>query len=287
MPISALIIDDEKLARDELKYLLDAVGDVDVVAQGANGIEAVNLIEEHRPDLVFLDVQMPGLDGFAVIQRLVERNRLRNGGKNAEPMPQIVFATAYDQYAVRAFDVNAVDYLLKPFDRARVAAAVERARARMGAGGAHAQGAAGAAEHAAEAQATSSQIAALLKLLNRSQGAERAAQPAKLVVQAQSRLLLVDQADICFAAIDEGVIRIVTRSFEGQSKCRTLEELQELLDSARFWRAHRGYVVNINHIREVVPWFKSSYQLRMNDKQQTEIPVSRAQTKRLRELFNL
>jgi two-component system, LytTR family, response regulator LytT len=262
------------------------VGDVDVIAQGENGIEAVNLIEEHRPDLVFLDVQMPGLDGFAVIQRLVERNRLRNGGKDAEPMPQFVFATAYDQYAVRAFDVNAVDYLLKPFDRARVAAAVERVRARL-AGTANAGGAASAAEQSAEAQATSSQIAALLKLLNRSQSAERAAQPAKLVVQAQSRLLLVDQADVCYAAIDEGIIRIVTRSFEGHSKCRTLEELQELLDPAHFWRAHRGFVVNIDHIREVVPWFKSSYQLRMNDKQQTEIPVSRAQTKRLRELFNL
>jgi two-component system, LytTR family, response regulator LytT len=284
MPISALIVDDEKLARDELKYLLDAVGDVDVVAQGENGIEAVNLIEEHHPDLVFLDVQMPGLDGFAVIQRLVERNRLRNGGKDAEPMPQFVFATAYDQYAVRAFDVNAVDYLLKPFDRARVSAAVERVRARIGAGSANA---AGAAEPSAGPTPTSSQIDELLRLLNRRQSAERAAAPAKLVVQAQSRLLLVDQADICFAAIDEGVIRIVTRSFEGQSKCRTLEELQELLDPAHFWRAHRGFVVNINHIREVVPWFKSSYQLRMNDKQQTEIPVSRAQTKRLRELFNL
>jgi two-component system response regulator LytT len=287
MSISALIVDDEQLAREELKYLLDQVGDVDVVAQGSNGIEAVNLIEEHRPDLVFLDVQMPGLDGFAVIQRLVERNRLRNGGQNADPMPQFVFATAYDQYAVRAFDVNAVDYLLKPFDRGRVSEAVERARTRIAAGAPAAQGAAGAAESPGAAQPTSSQLDALLKLLNRSQGAERAVQPAKLIVQAQSRLLLVDQTDICFAAIDEGVIRIVTRSFEGQSKCRTLEELQELLDSAHFWRAHRGFVVNIDHIREVVPWFKSSYQLRMNDKQQTEIPVSRAQTKRLRELFNL
>jgi two-component system LytT family response regulator/two-component system response regulator LytT len=301
MPLSALIVDDEKLARDELKYLLDAVGDVDVVAQGENGIEAVNLIEEHRPDLVFLDVQMPGLDGFAVIQRLVERNRLRNGGKHADPMPQFVFATAYDQYAVRAFDVNAVDYLLKPFDRARVAAAVERARARIHSGnsGSGSQSSANGGEQStddadsaangapASSQPTSSQIDALLKLLHRSQSGERALPPAKLVVQAQSRLLLVDQTDICYAAIDEGIIRIVTRSFEGQSKCRTLEELQELLDPAHFWRAHRGFVVNINHIREVVPWFKSSYQLRMNDKQQTEIPVSRAQTKRLRELFNL
>jgi len=278
MTISALIIDDEQLARDELKYLLDLVGGVDVVAQGTNGIQAVELIEEHRPDLVFLDVQMPGLDGFAVIQRLLDRNRkLAAAGREAEPLPQIVFATAYDQYAVRAFDVNAVDYLLKPFDRTRVQQAVERVRGRIPAEAAN--GGATTPEKPIE-----SQLDALLRLLNRPQGAP---QPAKLIVQAQSRLLLIDQAEICYAAIDDGVIRVATQSFEGHSKCRTLEELLELLDPALFWRAHRGFVVNINHIREVVPWFKSSYQLRMNDKRQTEIPVSRAQTRRLRELFNL
>ncbi len=284
MSISALIIDDEKLARDELKYLLDSLGGVDVVAQGVNGIEAVDLIEEHHPDLVFLDVQMPGQDGFAVVQRLMEHSRAKTANpaagaeKAAAPLPQIVFATAYDQYAVRAFDVNAVDYLLKPFDRARVSEAVERAKARIAAGS--------TAAGASIPRSSPSSIACCA-----SSTAPRAPStrrpPAKLIVQAQSRLLLVDQADICFAAIDEGVIRIVTRAFEGQSKCRTLEELLELLDPARFWRAHRGYVVNIDQIREVMPWFKSSYQLRMNDKQQTEIPVSRAQTKRLRELFNL
>jgi two-component system LytT family response regulator/two-component system response regulator LytT len=287
MSISALIIDDEQLAREELRYLLDSVGGVDVVGQGANGIEAVELIEEHHPDLVFLDVQMPGLDGFAVIQRLMDRNRLRGGSagadKDAEPLPQIVFATAYDQYAVRAFDVNAVDYLLKPFDRSRVVEAVERVRGRMAGGGSGAAGGAGGQTDSP----IESQLEALLRLLKRPQGADRTPQPAKLIVQAQNRLLLVSQAEICFAAIDEGVIRIVTRTFEGQSKCRTLEELLEQLDPAHFWRAHRGFVVNIDHIREVVPWFKSSYQLRMNDKQQTEIPVSRTQTRRLRELFNL
>jgi two-component system response regulator LytT len=272
MTLSALIIDDEQLAREELKYLLETVGGVDIVAEGTNGIEAVDLIEEHRPDLVFLDVQMPGLDGFAVIQRLKDRyqTRLRAHPDSDEgPLPQIVFATAYDQYAVRAFDVNAVDYLLKPFDRSRVEQAVERARGRMAGGPAVTQ---------------ETQIDALLRLLNRAQPNH---QPAKLIVQAQNRLLLVDQTEICYASIDEGVIRVVTPNFEGQSKCRTLEELLELLDPAIFWRAHRGFVVNINHIREVVPWFKSSYQLRMDDKKQTEIPVSRSQTRRLRELFKL
>jgi two-component system LytT family response regulator/two-component system response regulator LytT len=273
MSLSALIIDDEQLARDELKYLLDSVGGVDVLAEGTNGVEAVNLIEEHHPDLVFLDVQMPGLDGFAVIKRLKEHSEARARsfpGTEQNPLPQIVFATAYDQYAVRAFDVNAVDYLLKPFDRARVEQAVARAKSRIAGG--------------PTAPAPGAQIDTLLKLLNRPQAAH---QPAKLIVQAHSRLLLIDQAEICYAAIDDGVIRVVTQNFEGQSKCRTLEELLELLDPTLFWRAHRGFVVNINHIREVVPWFKSSYQLRMDDKQQTEIPVSRSQTRRLRELFNL
>ncbi|MGB6974637.1 MAG: response regulator [Terracidiphilus sp.] len=279
MSLSALIIDDEKLARDELKYLLDQAGDVDVLALGENGIEAVELIELHHPDVVFLDVQMPGLDGFATIKHLMERHAACSEGE-AAPIPQIIFATAYDQYAVRAFDVNAVDYLLKPFDGTRVRQALERARGRMN----------GASEATPQ-----SQIDALLRLLNGPQANGRAGQPQRLasrlpnrlVVQAQSRLLLVDQAEICYAAIDEGVIRVVTQQMEGQSKCRTLEELLDLLDPAIFWRAHRGFVVNINHIREVVPWFKSSYQLRMNDKKQTEIPVSRTQTKRLRELFNL
>ena len=282
MTLTALIIDDEQLAREELAYLLDQVGGVEVVAQGANGIEAVDLIEEHHPDMVFLDVQMPGLDGFAVIQRLMDlRTKASGVAASPVPLPQIVFATAYDQYAVRAFDVNAVDYLLKPFDRTRVEQAVERVRGRL------TSASSGGSPNGANGPLPESQIESLLRLLNRPQGAGRVPQPAKLIVQAQNRLLLIDQAEICYAAIDEGVIRVVTQSFEGSSKCRTLEELLDLLDPTVFWRAHRGFVVNINHIREVVPWFKSSYQLRMNDKKQTEIPVSRAQTRRLRELFNL
>jgi two-component system LytT family response regulator/two-component system response regulator LytT len=224
------------------------------------------------------------MDGFAVIERLLEKQQsspVAEGEKPA-PLPQIVFATAYDQYAVRAFEVNAVDYLLKPFDRERIQQAVERVRNRLGKGTAS-----GGATPSSQEPAAESQMDALLRLLSHSQNAARTAQPAKLIVQTQNRLLLTDQADICFAAIDEGVIRIVAQGFDGHSKCRTLEELMELLDPALFWRVHRGFVVNINHIREVIPWFKSSYQLRMDDKRQTEIPVSRTQTRRLRELFNL
>jgi two-component system response regulator LytT len=268
MPITALIVDDERLAREELKFLLDSTEGVEVLAEGSNGIEAVELIAEHQPDVVFLDVQMPGLDGFAVLKHLIEH-------RGVERLPQVVFATAYDQYAVRAFDVNAVDYVLKPFDRSRILQALERTRARLTDGG----------------MEISAGAAPLLEMVERQRNAPKQVSasklPSKLIVQVQSRLLLVDQSDICYAAIEDGAIRVVTPTLEGQSKCRTLEDLLELLDPNLFWRAHRGFVVSINHIKEVVPWFKSSYQLRMDDRKQTEIPVSRAQTRRLRELFNL
>jgi len=257
VPLSALIVDDEQLARDELAYLLKGVGDIDVVAQGKNGVEAVSLIKEHNPDVVFLDVQMPGLDGFGVIKKLIDR-RL--------PLPQIVFATAYEQYAIKAFEVNAVDYLLKPFDKKRVAQSVQKARKNL----------------QTEA-APSDKLETLVQMLESQQP-----QKSKLLLKSTGRLFLVDQKDICFASIEDGVITVVTTSgMEGQSNCRTLEELLDSLDPNLFWRAHRSFLVNINRIKEVVPWFKSPYQLRMDDRKQTEIPVSRAQTKRLRELFRL
>jgi two-component system, LytTR family, response regulator LytT len=264
MPMTALIVDDEELSREELKYLLDTTGSVDVLAEGKNGVEAVDLIRTHHPDVVFLDVQMPGLDGFAVLRKLLDLGE-------ADHLPQIIFATAFDQYAVRAFDVNAIDYLLKPFDRDRVLQAVDRARLRL--------------QESSEAKPADLRVDTLLKLIEQHQSPR--AHSGKIVLQSGSRLLLIDQKDICFASIAEGVISVVTSTLEGQSKCRTLEELFDLLDPAVFWRAHRSYLVNINHIREVVPWFKSTYQLRMDDKKNTEIPVSRAQTRRLRDLFNL
>jgi DNA-binding LytR/AlgR family response regulator len=255
MPLSAVIVDDEQLARDELAFLLKSVGDVNVVAQGKNGVEAVSLIKEHSPDLLFLDVQMPGLDGFAVLKKLLDKKL---------PMPQVVFSTAYDQYAVKAFEVNAVDYLLKPFDKQRVAQSVKKARLKLD-----------------KEAAPSERLETLIRSL------EQKPQPSKVLLKAAGRLFLVDQKDICYASIEDGVITVVTAQMEGQSNCRTLEELLGSLDQNLFWRAHRSYLVNINRIREVVPWFKSSYQLRMDDKKQSEIPVSRAQTKRLRELFRL
>lgn len=288
MTIRALIVDDEQLAREELQYLLRRADDVEVIAEGKNGVEAVELIRSQQPDVVFLDVQMPGLDGFAVLKKLLDKNR-------KTPLPNIVFATAFDKYAVRAFEVNAVDYLLKPFEEARVRQTLEKIRVRLAddtmgtpsAGGpavAHEEANAGAAS-LQPSNAMDERLNALVRLLEHRQAPPKTA--AKVVLRVGGRLLLVEQRDICFASIEDGTISVVTHSIEGHSNCRTLEELLDLLDPELFWRAHRSFVVNIHRIQEVVPWFKSSYQLRMDDRRHTEIPVSRGQTKRLRELFNL
>jgi two-component system LytT family response regulator/two-component system response regulator LytT len=296
-PLTALIIDDEPLARQELQYLLDAAGDVSVLAQGTNGIEAVELIRTHKPDVIFLDVRMPGLDGFAVLKKVLAQDKKMK-------LPQVVFATAFDQYAVKAFEVNAVDYLLKPFDSKRVNRTLEKVRERMSStemvaespGSLAASAGAGDGRVASRVAGAEAKLDALLRMVEERTGiAAAGGAPAggvggrsgKVVVRAQSRLLLVDQKDLCFATIEEGRISVVTKALEGDSNCRTLEELTDQLDPEQFWRVHRSFVVNIQHIREVVPWFKSSYQLRMDDRKQTEVPVSRSQTKRLRELFNL
>jgi two-component system LytT family response regulator/two-component system response regulator LytT len=282
MPLSALIIDDEPLARQELQYLLDAAGGVAVLAQGTNGIEAVDLIRTHKPDVVFLDVRMPGLDGFAVLKKLLTLDRRMK-------LPQVVFATAFDQYAVKAFEVNAVDYLLKPFDSKRVVKTLEKVRTRL----ADTEPSSDTTSQGAEAK-----LDALLKMLSEQaavqsfgirpvQVARSAERSGKVVVRTQGRMLLVDQRSICFATIDAGRISVMTKAIEGECNCRTLEELMEQLDPQQFWRVHRSFVVNIQHIREVVPWSKSSFQLRMDDRMQTEVPVSRSQTRRLRELFKL
>jgi two-component system LytT family response regulator/two-component system response regulator LytT len=258
MKIAALIVDDEQPARDELVFLLKGFPEVEVVGQGKNGVEAVNLIRELNPQVTFLDVQMPGLDGFGVIKKLLEK-KIR--------LPYFVFATAYDNYAVQAFEVNALDYLLKPIAKPRLEKAVAKLR------------------HMSEtAVSTRDKLDRLVQMMEERSAAQ---QKNKLVVKSQGRLFLVDSEEIIFASIEDGVISIVTHDLEGQSNFRTVEELQGNLDPKVFWRVHRSYLVNVNHIKEVVPWFKSSYQLKMQDRKQTEIPVSRAQTRRLRELLNL
>jgi two-component system, LytTR family, response regulator LytT len=252
--ISAILVDDEKLASEELAYQLRGFEDIEIVATASNGIEAAKLIEDLEPDLVFMDVQMPGLDGMAVIRRLRDKDI---------PLPHFIMATAYDQYAVEAFRLEALDYVLKPVEQDRLHQAVERARKVI-------------TERSKAALQTEPAPAPRPSL-----------QRSKILVKSQQRNFIVDAQEVVYATIDDGLITVVASNLEGISNYRTIEELQSNLDPDMFWRVHRSYLVNVNRIKEVVPWFKSSFQLRMDDKKQTEIPVSRVQTKRLRALLKL
>jgi two-component system response regulator LytT len=248
--ITAILADDEAPARDELAYLLKDFPDIEIAATASNGLETIELIESLEPDLVFLDVQMPGLDGLGVIRRLREKDI---------PLPHFILATAYDQYAVDAFRVEAFDYLLKPIEKERLAATLERARRNL----------------------------AARPRFEIAESEPPGGYKTKILVRRDSRNLIVDANDLIYATIDDGLITIVTPQLEGESTYKTIEELQSSLDPSTFWRVHRSWLVNINRIREVIPWFKSSFQLRMDDKRNTEVPVSRVQTKRLRSLFKL
>ena len=252
--LTTVVVDDEQLACDELSYLLKDFPEIEVIATGSNGLQAVDLIEKLEPELVFLDVQMPGLDGTGVVRRLRE--------KELDP-PHFIFVTAHDHYAVEAFRLEAMDYLLKPVDKGRLAETIERARRII-------------QEKRAPLEPPPSTVKP-----------SSAPQRTKLLVRSNSRHFIVDANDLIYATIDNGLITLVTANLEGHSTYRTIEDLQANLDRELFWRVHRSYLVNINRIKEVVPWFKSSYQLRMDDKKHTEVPVSRVQTRRLRELFKL
>jgi two-component system response regulator LytT len=254
--ITAIIVDDEQLACEELSYLLKEFGDLELLATAHNGIEALKLIEDLEPDIAFLDVHMPGVDGLGVIQKLREKNI---------PLPYFVLATAYDQYALEAFRLEALDYLLKPIEKERLAVTLERAR------------------KAVNERAGKEALATLAMPAPKGPGPQRT----KLLVRSNNRNLIVDAQDLIYATIDDGLITVVASQVEGESNYRTIEELQSNLDPDIFWRVHRSFLININRIKEVIPWFKSSFQLKMDDKRNTEIPVSRVQTKRLRALLKL
>jgi len=260
--LKAVVVDDEQLARDELGYLLNQIGGVDVIGQAGNGVEALSTIEKLQPDVVFLDVQMPGLTGFEVARRLVD-------GRAAS---QIIFVTAYDQHAIEAFDVNAVDYLLKPVDQARLEVAVDRTRRRI------------ASDRPVEAtgNVNSADLEKIIQAV-----AERQSRRERLAIKVGERFLLVQSEEIIYASLADEGITVVTSQYAGTSNYRTLDDLHDRLDPTVFWRVHRSHLVNINKIKEIVPWFSRNYILRMKDEKATEIPVSRTHTRRLREYLKL
>ncbi|HXH07064.1 MAG TPA: LytTR family DNA-binding domain-containing protein [Vicinamibacterales bacterium] len=259
MTLTTIVVDDEQLAREELCFLLEGIEGVEVVGQAGNGLEALRLVAERRPDLVLLDVQMPGLTGFEVARRLVEQ----------QAEPQLVFVTAYDQYALEAFEVSAVDYLLKPVEAARLRQTIERVRRRLAPG-----------REAGPLRADD--LERLLRMLE----AQRPRRD-QIAIRVGERFLLIQADEIVHASVIDDTIHVATATLSGTSNFRSLDELQERLDPAVFWRVHRSHLVNIRKIKEIVPWFSRNYILKMKDARSTEIPVSRSQTRRLREYLRL
>jgi two-component system response regulator LytT len=263
MDLKAVLVDDEPLARDELGYLLGRVGGVEVVGQAGNGIDALTTIDRLQPDVVFLDVQMPGLTGFEVARQIVDKRASSH----------IIFVTAYDQHAIEAFEVNAVDYLLKPVDQARLEVAVERSRRRI------------ASDRQPSEPGANVNRADLEKIIQAV--AERQSRRERLAIKVGERFLLVQSEEIIYASLADEGITVVTSQCAGTSNYRTLDELHDRLDPTVFWRVHRSHLVNINKIKEIVPWFSRNYILRMKDEKGTEIPVSRTQTKRLMDYLKI
>ena len=272
--LRTIVVDDEQLARDELGYLLGRLEGVEVIAQAGNGVEALETIDRLQPDVVFLDVQMPGLTGFEVARRMLDEG----------PSSQIIFVTAYDQHAIEAFEVNAVDYLLKPVDPTRLEMALQRARRRISVARRsdddewrHVDGAAGEA-----AGMSNAQLERIVRLVS-----ERRNRRDRLAIKVGERFLLIHAEEILYASLSDESITVVTDQHAGTSNYRALDDLQARLDPDVFWRVHRSHLVNINKIKEIVPWFSRNYILRMKDVKATEIPVSRTQTRRLREYLKL
>jgi two-component system LytT family response regulator len=243
--IRAIIVDDEELARHVLHELITAHSDIEIVAECANGFEAVKAVTELKPDLLFLDIQMPKLDGFEVLE-LVGSDLC------------IVFCTAYDQYALRAFEVHAVDYLLKPFGAERFEAALTRARQRMG-----------------EQKRVPPDLAA----------------QARTPGQFSDRIVLRDGSDVHIIPITkldyaEAQDDYVALASEGKKRLKqqTISSLEQSLDPARFLRVHRSYILNIERLKKLEPYGKDSHVAILTDG--TRLPVSRSGYTRLRSLLD-
>jgi two-component system response regulator LytT len=260
-PLRTMVVDDEQLAREELCFLLEQAGDVNIVGQAGDGPTALRLAGELKPDLLFLDVQMPGLTGFEVARRLVQ----------ADVLPQIVFVTAFDQYAVDAFTVNAVDYLLKPVDLDRLELTLDKVRSRRV-----------VPQEASKLPLSPDDLEKVISAVQARQGRRE-----QLALKVGERFILVQADEVVHASLVDEAILVVTNTVSGTSNYRTLDELSARLDPAVFWRVHRSHLVNITKIKEIVPWFSRNYLLKMKDPKATEIPVSRTQTRRLREYLQL
>jgi DNA-binding LytR/AlgR family response regulator len=247
--LRALIVDDEPPARSELRYLLEQVGGMEVCGEASTGNEALRAAWRKTPDVVFLDIHLPGYDGFAVARKLLD----------SDNPPFIVFATAYDRYAVEAFQVSAVDYLLKPFRLDRLTQTVNRLRRNL------------ATQRRGEEVKTL--IADLLRRLEGAGGDEKA--PQKITALRDGRLFPLDPGEILCAYVEDEqvhVIGVTGRYTTGG----TLNDLESRLAGGPFLRSHRRWLVNLDHIKEVIPWSHGTYRLLMKNTAGIEVPVGRS-----------
>lgn len=247
MKLRTLIVDDEAPARERLRKLLAQNDLVELIGEAEDGMKAVELIEEVNPDLVLLDIQMPGLDGFGVIKML-------------QKPPLIIFVTAYDEYAIKAFEVNALDYLLKPFTKVRLERAIERAH-----------------QEFSRKTDFSNSLAALFKTLK-----EQPRYLERVAVRKGARIFVIDVANIDWIGSESGLIFIHTKE-EKYITNYTLDELESRLNPSMFFRAHRSAIVNLTRIKEIIPWFAGSHRIRLTTG--AEVDLSRNQAKKLRKII--
>jgi len=249
MPFSTLLVDDEPLAREGLRMLLANDADVSVIHEAKNGREAVEAIRTTRPDLVFLDVQMPEMDGFAVVQEV-----------GAERMPAVVFVTAHDKYAIQAFEINAIDYLLKPVTEERFAKALARSKAQM---------------QSKQSVEPNRQILSLLETLAAPRSALK-----RLAIRSAGKTIFVDVEDIDWIEAAENYVQLHAGRAEHLLHV-TMNTLEKSLDAALFLRIHRSTLVNLDRIRELQPIFHGDYQVKLSDG--TELTLSRNYREKLLE----
>ena len=243
--LRAYVVDDEPLARDELKYLLARSREVKVLGESDCIEDALYDISLLKPDIIFLDIELAGENGLALAAKLEGLNR----------MPAIVFAPAYDEYALQAFEVNAVDYLLKPFSEDRILKAIGKIKKF------HIQ-------KEEPNKADTSQLQCM----------------GKFAVMTDEKIILLTCSDIVYIESCEGKCKIQT-SNELYKISDTLVSLEKKLPLTQFFRVHRSYIVNIEHIAEIVPWFNSTYNLHMSNG--SKIPVSRTYVKELKQIVGL
>lgn len=258
MSIRALVVDDERPARNELIYLIKKIGGIEICGEASSAREALKKIRELQPSLVFLDIQMEPVNGIVLARKILE----------APDPPFIVFATAYDKYAVEAFEINAMDYILKPFSENRIRTTVERIVAELN-------------EKEFSNASNREQLLALLEKFSEKKAFE------KIPVWQSDRIILLDPEDIVFIVSAEGkntVLKTINAEYETSY---SLGEMEARLPKNYFFKPHRSFLINLNYIKEIEPWFHNTYQLVMKNYEKEKIPVSRNRVKEFKTAINL